>query len=236
MPVDRVWCESADLCLYIANVKESATLDRPSILVSPGITETDIGGSTDRVLQEVVERLSFFCRTEVIGFNPHGIGESSGTLSTEGLGNDLFAIAEFLKPRSLVMIGFGLIGYAMLTCTPLPQIAGIVTVDPLADPHDRDELTSMGVRLDPDRTLVVADIPIDLDSHRTRWLVIVPGDQRRSDDVGLVQRIERYRPEVHRIFATPSRLGSDPRPYALILGWLERELWTNAATIEAPRK
>ncbi len=227
MPVDRVWCAPAGLHLLIATVKESTTPGRPSLLFCAGIADTDIGGSSDRVLQDSAEKLSFYCRTEVIGFNPHGVGDADGVLAPDRLLSDLESIASFLAPRPLVMIGFGLVGIAMLACRHEPEVVGIVTVDPLVDQQSDEELSAMGVRLDPTCVFPVSDIPIHLDDYQGRWLAIVPGDRRRVDNLGFEQLVETYQPELHRIFATPSRLHNDPRPYALILGWLERELWTN---------
>lgn len=231
MPVDQLWCEPAGLQLFIATVKESATPGRPTILYCPGIADTGLGGSGNRVLQEAAERLSFYCHTEVVGVNPHGIGESDGTLGPTTLMSDLKTVIAFLAPRPLVLIGFGLVGYAMLACGNVDPVVGLVTVDPLVDQLNADEIVSTGARIDPSSPFPAPEYPLPAPSELARWMLVTPGDRSREDNLDIDGLIQRYHPEVHRVYATSSRLQNDPRPYALILGWLERELWPTPTTI-----
>lgn len=231
MPVDQLWCEPAGLSLFVATVKESSTPGRPTVLYSPGIADTDIGGSSDRVLQEAAERLSFYCRTQVVGVNPHGIGESDGTLEATALVTDLEAVIDFLAPQPLVIIGFGLVGYAMLATKDSSSVVGIVTVDPLVDQLSREELTATGARLDPAGVFPVSGYMRALTDLSRRWMMIVPGDRPRPDNSMLEHLVATFHPELHRVYATSTRLHNDPRPYALILGWLERELWPHTTTL-----
>ncbi|WP_298211966.1 hypothetical protein [Ferrimicrobium sp.] len=227
MPVDQLQCEPAGLSLFVATVKESSTPGRPAVLYSPGIAETDIGGSSDRVLQEAAERLSFYCRTQVIGMNPHGIGESEGTLGPASLVADLEAVIDFLAPQPLVLIGFGLVGYAMLAAKDTGSVLGVVTVDPLVDQLSREELLTTGVRLDPEEVFPFPGYPLTAMGGHRRWMLIIPGDRPRSYNPMLEHHVQTLHPELHRVYATSTRLHNDPRPYALILGWLERELWSH---------
>lgn len=229
MPVDQLWCEPAGLQLFIATIKESSTPGRPTILYCPGIADTGIGGSNDRVLQEAVERLSFYCRTEVVGVNPHGIGDSDGVFGPDTLLADLQSIIRFLAPRPLVLIGFGLIGYAMLACGGIDPVVGVVTVDPLVDQIDTEEIANTGVRVDPTSHFPASRFVFTGESNFARWILITPGDRSREDSLDIEELVQRYHPEIHRVYATSSRLQNDPRPYALILGWLERELWPTSA-------
>jgi pimeloyl-ACP methyl ester carboxylesterase len=229
MPVDQLWCEPAGLQLFIATVKESATPGRPTILYCPGIADTGIGGSGDRALQQAVERLSFYCHTEVVGANPHGLGESDGTLEPTTLLSDLKAIITFLAPRPLVLIGFGLIGYAMLACGGIDPVVGVVTVDPLVDQTNAEEIANTGVRLSPTSRFPAPKYALPTTTRFARWILITPGDRPREDSLDIEGLVQQYRPEIHRVYATSSRLHNDPRPYALILGWLERELWPTSA-------
>jgi pimeloyl-ACP methyl ester carboxylesterase len=179
------------------------------------------------VLQEAVERFSFYCRTEVVGFNPHGIGDSEGTLSLPTLIADVENVVHYLAPRPLVLIGFGLVGYAMLACANVERVVGVVTVDPLVDQLTTAEIIALGVRAGSEASFPSTGVSIPTDPGLGRWMLIAPGDKMRDDSLGIDRLIQSRQPEVHRLYATSARLHNDPRPYALILGWLERELWTD---------
>jgi hypothetical protein len=118
----------------------------------------------------------------------------------------------------------------MLACGDIDPVVGVVTVDPLVDQLNAGEITSTGVRLDPSSHFPMPEYPLPAATEVARWMLITPGDRPREDNLDIDGLIQSYRPEVHRVYATSYRLQNDPRPYALILGWLERELWPTPTT------
>ena len=229
MAISEIPCGDGTMPVVVGN---PATVHdgRPALVVSFGLTNTGIGGPQAKVLSEFAERMAMLTGMEVYAFNPHGVGESGGELSYDGLVADVRLAVDSVPSATCILVGFGAVFAGMVAAAVASsRVVGLVGIDlnELIDSELlRTHLEEFGTRLEAGETLGRFGIEAQRQLPNCPALLV-----ERAETPQAVYRefSSALQAEVHRVVAMSERMQYDPRTYAILLGWLERTTWLAAS-------
>lgn len=244
---------------YLARPRYARGTRVPGLVICHGFPPTATGGAQSaRSFPELADRISTEMGWMVVVFTFRGCGDSEGDFSLAGWLRDLEAAVAFLGSREEVsgvwLAGFGTGGaLAICAASEYPSVRGVAAV---AAPADFDDWAShprrllqhareLGIMPDPSAPPAFDQWARELKSIRAvacvsrmapRPLLVLHGSEDEAVPVfdARVLADAHGSADLRIIEGGAHELRHDPRAVAILLGWLDRQRNTVAASAPRP--